>query len=146
MKLYTIILTLLLLIGIFVILYNSIPRDDLVCIKERCFNVEVADTESKRTVGLMYREFLDQDKGMLFVFDKPGEHGFWMKNTKIPLDIIWVSEEKTIVHIEKEVPPCIELKCESYSPSTEALYVLEINSGLSDQFGFLIGDKAEITF
>ena len=67
---------------------------------------EVANTMKKRAEGLMYREHLAKDRGMLFTFDQAQPWTFWMKNTKIPLDIIWMNEKKQIIHIARNVPIC----------------------------------------
>lgn len=110
-----------------------------VCFSEKCFEVEVVRTPEERAQGLMFREFLELNKGMLFIFPREEKYSFWMKNTLIPLDIIWISKDLEIVYIEKNVLPCIEEICESYPPNEKALYVLEINSDLSE--GIVVGDK-----
>ena len=91
----------------------------------------------------MYRESLGEDEGMLFVFEEEGEYNFWMKNTIIPLDMIWIDSEGRIVHIEYDAQPCEE-NCELIRPEIEARYVLEINSGLSEKLGIKVGDSVEI--
>jgi uncharacterized membrane protein (UPF0127 family) len=115
-----------------------------VCIRGSCFSVEIADTPDEREAGLMYRETLGEDRGMLFIFEQDGKHAFWMKNTLIPLDMIWIDKGTRIVHIERDVKPCSDDPCPSYSSPEEALYVLEINAGISEELGFEVGDKATI--
>src|SRR3989338_3158581 len=78
-------------------------------------NVEIADDAKERATGLMFREFLGDDSGMLFVFDDENARNFWMKNTLIPLDIIFISKGFEIVDI-KYAEPCKEDPCASYSP------------------------------
>jgi len=112
-----------------------------VCINNNCFYVELAETQEERSRGLMYRETLDKDKGMLFIFDEEKEHSFWMKNTLIPLDIIWINKDKEVVDIKKNVQPCVEEKCEIFKPSNKAKYVLELNAGQSDKTNIKIGDR-----
>lgn len=112
-----------------------------VCVNNNCFYVELAQTQEERSKGLMYREILDEDKGMLFIFDEEKEHSFWMKNTLIPLDIIWINKDKEIVHVEKNVQPCVEEKCETFKSSNKAKYVLELNAGQSDKSSIKIGDR-----
>ena len=90
---------------------------------------ELADTPQKRSRGLMFRERLAPDAGMLFVFEDAGEWSFWMKNTKVALDILWIGPDKRIVYIEENVPPCRQDPCPEYKPSAEALYVLELPAG-----------------
>lgn len=113
-----------------------------VCIKGHCFNVEVADNRASRTKGLMGVENLANDKGMLFIFDQPGVYAFWMKNTLISLDMIWLDENQKIVFIKHNAQPCREEPCESFSPGKEAKYVIEINGGLAEKLGLKIGDAA----
>ncbi|WP_162197633.1 DUF192 domain-containing protein [Methanosarcina horonobensis] len=116
-----------------------------VCIKDSCFSVEIAANQSQRQYGLMNREHLDPDKGMLFFFEEEGVHHFWMKNTLIPLDIIWINSSRDIVYIERNAQPCTSGYCPSFDPGKNASYVLEINGGLSDRYGINVGDKANIT-
>lgn len=91
--------------------------------------VEVAANEESRAAGLMYRDRLDRDRGMLFLFPVTGHYPFWMKNTLIPLDMIWIDEGKRIVHIKNDVPPCRADPCASYAPGVPARYVLEVAAG-----------------
>jgi uncharacterized protein len=98
---------------------------------------EIADTPIKRATGLMYRERLDKDHGMLFIFGQPLPWTFWMKNTKIALDLIWMDEKKRVVHIERQVPICTKSddSCPQYRPnSADAIYVLEIAGGTVDGY------------
>jgi hypothetical protein len=99
-------------------------------------HAEIADTARKRAEGLMYREHLDKNRGMLFTFDQAQPWTFWMKNTKIPLDIIWMNEKKQIVHIEANVPICTRTddSCRQYQPNEPALYVLELGGGMAEHF------------
>ena len=95
---------------------------------------EIADTREKRAKGLMYRESLPKDRGMLFTFAEPQLWTFWMKNTRIPLDIIWMDGKKRIVHIERNVPTCSRTDdgCPQYQPNDNAMYVLELAAGVAD--------------
>lgn len=112
-----------------------------VCINNNCFYVELAKTQEEITDGLMYREVLDEDRGMLFIFDEEKEHSFWMKNTLIPLDIIWINKDKEVVDIKKNVQPCVQEKCEIFKPSNKAKYVLELNAGQSDKTNIKIDNR-----
>lgn len=103
--------------------------------------IEIADTSLKRATGLMYRKSLPQNQGMLFIFDETAKHIFWMKNTLVPLDIIWLDENFKIVDISRSTPPCTTQKCQTYMPSSPAKYVLEVNSGISEQNNLKIGDQ-----
>jgi hypothetical protein len=111
-----------------------------VCIEQTCFESEIADSPKERAKGLMFREKLEEDKGMLFVYPEEGIYNFWMKNTLIPLDIIWISTDKRIVHIE-EAMPCEEEPCKIYSPEEKAQFILEIKGGTAERKGIEIGDK-----
>lgn len=95
---------------------------------------EIADTTEKRAKGLMYRDSLAKDRGMLFTFAEPQPWTFWMKNTRIPLDIIWMDGKKRIVHIERNVPTCSRTDdgCPQYQPNDNAMYVLELAAGVAD--------------
>lgn len=99
-------------------------------------HAEIADTPRKRAEGLMYREHLAKNRGMLFTFDQAQPWTFWMKNTKIPLDIIWMNEKKQIVHIESNVPICTRTDdgCRQYQPNEPALYVLELGGGMAEYY------------
>ena len=111
-----------------------------VCIDQTCFEIEIADSKEERNQGLMYREHLDTDKGMLFIFEKEDIHSFWMKNTLIPLDMIWISEEMEIVSIFPNAQPCKTKNCESIRPLKKATYVFEINGGLAAEKGIELHD------
>lgn len=113
-----------------------------VCMRGSCFGVELAKTPEERATGLMYREHLDLDKGMLFVFPEEGIYPFWMKNTKIHLDIIWIDADKRVVFIERDAVPCISESCPSITPDKEAMYVLELTAGTADRIGIQVGDFA----
>jgi uncharacterized protein len=103
--------------------------------------VEIADTKSKRETGLMFRESLCDICGMLFVFEKEGLHSFWMKNTLIPLDIVFINNSMNVVDLKHAIP-CNKDVCESYIPKSSALYVLEVNGNKFDEK--IIGKKVEI--
>ena len=122
------------------ILYYFLPTTLLdrpqACINEICFNIELAKTQEERQRGLMHRQSLDENSGMFFIFDNEDLHSFWMKNTLVPLDIIWINKENKIVHIEHNVPPCIADPCSSYTPKEKAIYVLEVNGGLAEEYNF----------
>ena len=91
--------------------------------------VELADTDEKRARGLMFREQLARDRGMLFIFSEPGQWSFWMKNTKVPLDILWLDHKKKIVYLAENIPGCVGDPCLQYQPAQEATYVLEVPAG-----------------
>lgn len=108
------------------------------------FGVEIADTSEERTKGLMYRENMEENHGMFFIFDSESELNFWMKNTYIPLDIIFFDVDKKVLSIHKNVQPCKNDPCELYSSLRPAKYVLEVNAGVSDLLNVQEGDKITI--
>lgn len=107
-------------------------------------DVEVAETEGARARGLMFRETLGDEEGMLFPFDIPRRYGFWMKNVRIPLDIIWLDTNRRIVWIVERARPCTADSCPMYLPEAEASYVLEVVGGFVARHGVAIGDAVEI--
>lgn len=129
----------LVLVGLLVLTACSQSALKQVCINTHCFNVDLAKTPQAQEIGLMNRTHLDSDKGMLFVFDKEYPYGFWMKNTLVPLDILWIDSNKTIVYIQKDAEPCKVENCPTYIPNKPAKYVLEINGDLSEEYGFKEG-------
>jgi uncharacterized protein len=123
------------------------PKEPKACFESKCFTVEVADTSSERSLGLMYREYLAPDRGMLFIFDSPGKYRFWMKNTRIPLDIIWMDSKGKVTYISADTPPCLADPCPSYGPSSldtnlDTKYVLELNAGAANEFSISPGSIA----
>ena len=107
-------------------------------------DIEIADNEFTREKGLMYRRSMDENQGMLFIFESSAERYFWMKNTYIPLDIIYVNEKKEIVSIQKSAIPLSE---ESLPSFKDAMYVVEVNAGFTDKFkinsGYFIDFKID---
>jgi uncharacterized protein len=104
---------------------------------ELTFQVEVADTPAKRELGLQYRRDLAVDRGMIFLFPTESEHSFWMKNTPIPLDMIFISKDRKIVGIVEQAVP---FSTDSRSVPGASQFVLEINGGLSKNNGIKTGD------
>jgi len=113
--------------------------------EDKTFQVEVADTQEERTRGLMHREVLPEDQGMLFVFPEEGIYSFWMKDTLIPLDIIWIDKVGKVVYMQENALPGKGLFPPSYTPQAEALYVLEIGAGQAKKAGWGIGTMLEIS-
>ncbi|MBN2120562.1 MAG: DUF192 domain-containing protein [Candidatus Omnitrophica bacterium] len=116
-------------------------KQNRVCFKNNCFNVELAVEPAERARGLMFRESLDYNKGMLFVFEDEREYPFWMKNTLIPLDIIWIDADKEVVFIKNNAEPCKSEACPSVYPGRIAKYVLELSSGVARDIGLKAGNK-----
>ena len=108
----------------------------------KTLDIEIADDEYQTQTGLMYRDSMKQDQGMLFVFPAEDYHAFYMKNTKFSLDIIYINADRNIVSFQNNAQPYSEASLPSNVP---AKYVLEINGGLADQWGLKVGDKIEYT-
>ena len=122
-----------------------------VQLDDKLLQVYIADTDPRRMRGLMFEteSFLSDDKGMLFVFDEPGNRSMWMKNMQFHLDIIWFSENGNVVSIEKNVPPCITpvevMSCKSVGVSADnAKYVLELTSGYVDEYSITEDSQLEL--
>ncbi len=109
-------------------------------VKGERFYVEIADDDASRQMGLMFRDELADNRGMLFIFPREAPRAFWMRNTRIPLDIIYLDAELQVVHIVANARPCHTSRCPSYPSRFPAQYVLEINAGLSEQLGLQRGD------
>jgi len=116
-------------------------KTEKVCYNENCFYVEVVEKNEDMELGLMFRKYLEPDRGMLFVFSNEGKYSFWMKNTLIPLDIIWLDANHEAVSIAKDAQPCKDNVCKTIAPNQKANYVLELNAGTADKINLKIGDK-----
>ncbi len=103
--------------------------------------VEIADSLDEQAVGLMYRSELDNYHGMLFVFDDTKIRNFWMKNTKIALDILFIDENKNIIDIKENVAPCYDDPCPVYTSTDNAMYTLEVNAGFVKEHEIIAGNK-----
>jgi uncharacterized membrane protein (UPF0127 family) len=104
-------------------------------------NVELAKTRQEQIQGLMYREHLPEDGGMLFVYNNERKWSFWMKNTLIPLDLIYINSDFEVVDIKHNFEPCKTILCPSHTPLSEAQYILEVNADFAKQNNINIGDK-----
>lgn len=104
--------------------------------------IEIADTDFDIQTGLMYRSSMKTNRGMLFVFDDVAQRSFYMKNTKFPLDLIFIDENKIIVSFQKNAKPFDE---SSLPSGARAKYVLEINAGMVDTWRLTVGDSLSYT-
>jgi hypothetical protein len=117
-----------------------------VTFENKIFAVELATTNEERQKWLMFRESLDENKWMLFIFDKEWYYSFWMKNTLIPLDMIWITDaswESKVVDVQT-AQPCEVENCPSFRPAWNALYVLEINAWLAKKYDIKVWDTLYI--
>jgi len=115
-----------------------------VCVRSKCYNVEVARTIAEWEKGLMFRQSLDKDAGMFFVYPADGFYPFWMKNTLIPLDMIWLDSNYKIVFVASDAQPCEKDPCPLVYPNQRARYVLEVNAGEMKNLGVRTGDTVTI--
>ena len=105
------------------------------------FTVEIADTREKQALGLMYRDSMPADHGMVFIFLDEAPRSFWMKNTRIPLDIMYFNKGLELVSISADTPPCRTRRCPSYPSAAPAMFVLELNAGVASGLGVTVGDR-----
>ena len=106
-------------------------------------DIEIADNTPERMQGLMYRKSMDENRGMLFVFQNNEQRGFYMKNTIIPLDIIFLDSAKQVLKIFKNTTPFSERTLESGMP---AKFVVEVNAGYTDRYGIKDGDRIKFSY
>jgi uncharacterized membrane protein (UPF0127 family) len=114
-------------------------------LKGQRFDIEIAADDAARERGLMFRDSMAADHGMLFLFDDARPRVFWMKNTHIPLDILFFDQDYRLVSAQQRVPPCRSDPCAQYASQGPAKYVLELNSGTADRLGVQPGDKLTVT-
>lgn len=104
------------------------------------YNIEIAESDYETQTGLMYREYMEPDQGMFFIFPDILYHSFYMKNTKIPLDLIFIDEELRIASYKENAQPLDETGMSSEVP---VQYVLELNAGQRQKYALEIGDRIE---
>jgi uncharacterized membrane protein (UPF0127 family) len=105
------------------------------------YTIELALSPEQQEQGLMFRESLPEKTGMLFVFPETAPHHFWMKNTMIPLDMIWMDKTGKVLFIAADTPPCKADPCKTYGPDFPAKSVLEIAGGMAKREGVTVGAK-----
>ena len=111
-------------------------------LKGKRFTVEIADDDAERARGLMFRDELPAGSGMIFIHDDETAQAYWMKNTKIPLDILYFDRSRKLVSASERVPPCSAGdQCPPFPSSGQALYVLELNAGMVESLGVKPGDE-----
>jgi uncharacterized membrane protein (UPF0127 family) len=106
---------------------------------------DIAATNDQRTKGLSVKDSLNENESMLFVFSTEREHSFWMKDMKFPIDIIWIDEDKEVVHVEHSLEPCIPDEfCKPYKPDRDSLYVLETVAGFAEKYNVTDGTPVQL--
>jgi len=131
----------LFLLFLLIFLISCKPKQNQVCFEQNCFNVELAVTEEEQNKGLSDRGFLEQDKGMLYIFENESIYKFWMKDMLIPIDIVWVDSNFTVVDMMKNARPCNGPVCLEIVPEKEAKYVLEFSNGTSEKINLTLDSK-----
>jgi hypothetical protein len=108
------------------------------------YAVELARTPEEQAQGLMYRESLAPRAGMIFLFRDAAPHQFWMKNTMIPLDIVWLDGSGRVLFVSAETPPCRADPCPSYGPDVPASTILEIAGGMAAKERVTVGSTIRL--
>ena len=113
-------------------------------LKGEKFSVELAETSEKQALGLMFRDELAADHGMLFIFSHENIRRFWMKNCRISLDIFYFDADLKLVSVAENARPCKTRNCPTYPSAGPAKYVLELNAGKAAELGVQPGDLLEL--
>lgn len=124
------------------VFYKNNEENHDVIFKE--VNLFIADTPNKRLRGLMFVKKLDENKGMIFIFDREDDLRFWMKNTFIPLDLVFLDKNFNIIGIVKNATPLYDKKLENiptYGVKGKSKYVIELNAFFTDKYNIHVGDK-----
>lgn len=135
---------LLLVIALFLLIFPVLAEEGLAVARvqtgagEALFDVELAQTPEQQATGLMYRRSMPENHGMWFDFEGQRRVAMWMKNTYIPLDMVFLNEHRVIVHIVRNTTPLSTARIMS---PVHARYVLELNAGVADKYGLAAGQK-----
>lgn len=124
---------------------QMLPITAIAKIGSEVIELEVAKTPQQQALGLMFRTSLPDNRGMLFPFERPRIVGFWMKNCKIALDMIFL-RNGVVKAIQVEAPPCVQEACPSYGPDVPVDMVIELRGGRSQELGVQVGDRIPIQF
>jgi len=149
MKIKNSIIGFLALILLFVTIVSGLAREPIVVSFDKNGSlseviVEVVTTNEDKMKGLMYRDYLEDGHGMLFVYEKNSQVMMWMKNMQIPLDIIFIGSDSVVKHIEQNVPPCYEIDdnlCPRYRSIYLVSYALEVPANFVAENGISVGDS-----
>lgn len=137
MKIYILLATVAIILFVLASCFTQKSSVSIVFSEKINISAEIAESNE---AGLMYRQALPENSGMLFVFSDDNYRTFWMKNTQIPLDIIFVSSNMQIVDIKKNFQPCTSIICEKYTSSSTAMYVIEVNANFTENYNISVGD------
>ncbi|GAB3350164.1 DUF192 domain-containing protein [Lysobacter tyrosinilyticus] len=121
-------------------------KGDWVELGGQRYSVEIADDDAERARGLMFRDEMAADHGMLFIHDSEEPQSYWMKNTRIPLDILYFDNERKLVSQQRDVPPCaLGDGCPPYPSDAPARYVLELNAGEAARLKLVSGAQLKFS-
>ncbi len=134
----------LFLITVVLLCSSCMASGPYVELKGQRFMVELAETQEKQALGLMFRDSLPADHGMLFIFPGESRRSFWMKNTRIALDILYFNSDLELVSMAEDARPCRTRNCPGYPSEGPAKYVLELNSGKAAELAVKAGDVLEL--
>jgi uncharacterized membrane protein (UPF0127 family) len=144
-------LAILALVILFIQYYVNHIKLDIISIQIKrgdevvaSFKVESAVKLEDRVKGLMDRDTLPEDGGMLFYFDPPSIASMWMKNVRFPLDFVFIDSQNRVVQVEKDIPPCNTESCSTLHSVVDVAYVLEITAGSIEKYGIRPGDRLDI--
>jgi len=122
---------------------TAVPENSFVwSLPGETLTLTIASTSAEQELGLGDRPSLSSNSGMLFVFDKPNNYGFWMKDMEFPIDIIWLDQDFKIVHIENSLSPSTYPSV--FYPGSPSKYVIEVNSGLAQQHSLYVGETLQL--
>ncbi len=122
---------------------QTLPISAQAIVAGHIIRLEVAQTQQQQAIGLMYRTTLADNRGMLFPFEPPQSVRFWMKNTLIPLDMVFL-QNGVVKAIAANVPPCTAAPCSMYGPQTPINQVIELRSGRAAELGLKVGESVKI--
>jgi len=123
--------------------FSLFKKTPTITINDRSFQISVADSQKEREIGLSETKSLPENQGMIFLFEKPGYYSFWMKNMKIPIDIIYINNDQIVTIHNNLQPPKEQESSIVYIPEEPSDKVLEIKAGLSRAYNFKKGDKVK---
>jgi uncharacterized protein len=115
-----------------------------VIVKAFDLNADIPIISEQMSIGLAVKNQLKENEAMLFVFEKPGRHSFWMKDMKFPIDIFWLDSDGKVVYIKENMQPCIStIICILYTPNTDSQYVLETVAGFTQRHNVSVGTNID---
>ncbi len=129
-----------------VLLSTGCAAEPRVSLKGEEFGVSLARTREAQMRGLMFVEHLEDDRGMLFIFPREAPRSFWMKNTRIALDILYFDSDLVLVGMAQNARPCVADPCPTYPSGNPAQYVLELNAGTARALDVQDGDRLTLLF